>query len=504
MACPISKSQTERFDSLYFCASGVSNAGRSISHTMQTQINAAIVWLDDLVWGRPLIILVMLVGVLLTVRLKGLQASRLPRALKLMFKNEADGKGEVTSFGALCTALSATIGTGNIVGVATAVVAGGPGALFWMIVAAFFGMATKYAEGLLAVKFRVVREDGHVLGGPFYYIENGMGKKWKWLAKLFAFFGAAAGLMGIGTITQVNGISSAVKNFFDPNDLHMAGVFGLQVSWSVIICGAIVTILAALVILGGLKRISGVAQVIVPFMAVLYVVFGLSLIILNITRLPQAVVEIVRGAFNPAAVTGGAVGSFMVAMQKGVARGIFSNESGLGSAPIAAAAARTKEPARQGLVSMTGTFLDTIVICAITGLCIVLTGAWDRGLQGVAVTTRAFQDGLPVSGEVTAFVLMVCLAFFAFTTILGWDYYSERCLEYLCNGNMAAVKVFRYLYLLMVFVGPYMTVAAVWNIADIFNGLMAFPNLVALLALNGVTVRETRDYFKRLKAGETE
>jgi AGCS family alanine or glycine:cation symporter len=468
---------------------------------MSTQINAAIGWLDNLVWGLPLIILVMFVGILLTVRMKGLQVKHLPKALKFMFRNEADGTGEVTSFGALCTALSATIGTGNIVGVATAVVAGGPGALFWMIVAAFFGMATKYAEGLLAIKYRVVKENGHVLGGPFYYIENGMGKKWKWLAKLFAFFGAAAGLMGIGTITQVNGISSAVKNFFDPNDLHLVSIFGMQISWAVVICGIIVTILAALVIIGGLKRISSVSQVIVPFMAIIYIVFGLSVIILNITKVPEAIVLIVKGAFNPAAVTGGLVGTFIIAMQKGVARGIFSNESGLGSAPIAAAAAQTKEPARQGLVSMTGTFIDTIIICTITGLCIVLTGAWNAGLQGVAVTTKAFQDGLPINGDITAFILMVCLAFFAFTTILGWDYYSERCLEYFCNGNMTVVKIFRYLYILAVFVGPYMTVAAVWNIADIFNGLMAFPNLVALLALNGVVVKETKDFFKRLKAG---
>lgn len=466
---------------------------------MQEQINAVIIWMADKVCGLPLIVLIGLTGILLTVRLRGLQICRLPNAFRYMFEKESGSSGEISSFGALCTALSATIGTGNIVGVATAVVAGGPGALFWMIVAAFFGMATKYAEGLLAVKFRVIGEDGHILGGPFYYIENGMGQNWKWLAKLFAFFGATAAVMGIGTITQINGISSAVKNFFDPETRFALHIFGMEYSWAIVITAVLVTAFAALVILGGLKRISKVAQVVVPFMAVLYVVFGLGVILLNITQLPAAVLMIVKGAFNPSAVTGGVIGSMTVALQKGVARGIFSNESGLGSAPIAAAAAQTNEPARQGLVSMTGTFIDTIIICTITGLSIVLTGAWNTGLEGVAVTTYAFQKGLPINPSVSAFLLMLCLVFFAFTTILGWNYYGERCLEYLCNGNMTAVRVYRYFYILSVFIGPYLTVAAVWNIADVFNGLMAFPNLVALLTLNGVVVRETKDYFKRLQ-----
>lgn len=466
-------------------------------------INDFLSTVDNLVWGVPLMVLILAGGLLLTVRLGLLQVRKLPLALKWMIKNEeeAEGaKGEISSFAALCTALSATIGTGNIVGVATAVGAGGPGALFWMIVAAFFGMATKYSEGLLAVKYRVVAEDGHSLGGPFYYIERGMGAKWKWLAKLFAFFGVCVGLFGIGTFSQVNGIASAVNGFFDPNNQHSVKILPFlgEYSWSVVIASLILAFCVAAVLIGGVKRIASVSQVIVPFMAIIYVVFVVILVICNITEVPAAIVTIVKAAFNPKAVTGGVVGSMIVAMQKGVARGIFSNEAGLGSAPIAAAAAQTKEPVRQGLVSMTGTFIDTIVICTLTGLSIVLTGAWQvEGLEGVQVTTYAFQNGLPFPAEVSSFILMLCLVFFAFTTILGWDYYSERCLEYLSGGNMKHVKVYRWIYILAVFIGPYMTVSAVWTIADIFNGLMAIPNMIALFALSGVVVKETRDFFRR-------
>lgn len=466
-------------------------------------INDFLSTVDNLVWGVPLMVLILAGGLLLTVRLGLLQVRKLPLALKWMIKNEeeAEGaRGEITSFAALCTALSATIGTGNIVGVATAVGAGGPGALFWMIVAAFFGMATKYSEGLLAVKYRVVAEDGHSLGGPFYYIERGMGAKWKWLAKLFAFFGVCVGLFGIGTFSQVNGIASAVNGFFDPNNQNSVKILPFlgEYSWSVVIASLILAFCVAAVLIGGVKRIASVSQIIVPFMAIIYVVFVIILVICNITEVPAAIVTIVKAAFNPRAVTGGVVGSMIVAMQKGVARGIFSNEAGLGSAPIAAAAAQTKEPVRQGLVSMTGTFIDTIVICTLTGLSIVLTGAWQvEGLEGVQVTTYAFQNGLPFPAEVSSFILMLCLVFFAFTTILGWDYYSERCLEYLSGGNMKHVKVYRWIYILAVFIGPYMTVSAVWTIADIFNGLMAIPNMIALFALSGVVVKETKDFFRR-------
>ena len=314
---------------------------------MLDQINQIITVIQGAVWGLPLIILILFTGFLLTVRLGLLQVRHLGKALKFMVKNEEEGHGEVSSFGALCTALSATIGTGNIAGVATALAAGGPGALFWMVVAAFFGMATKYAEGLLAIKYRTVDGDGHVLGGPFYYIENGMGKNWKWLAKIFAFFGACVGLFGIGTFTQVNSIASAVTNFFDPEAVNTVALFGREYSWATVITCIVLTVCVGLVVLGGIKRIAKVSEFVVPFMAVLYVVLGVIIIVTNIEAVPGAIVSIVKSAFTGSALAGGVMGTMVMAMQQGIARGIFSNESGLGSAPIAAAAALTKETARQ-------------------------------------------------------------------------------------------------------------------------------------------------------------
>ena len=463
------------------------------------------------VWGVPLIAGIFVTGLILTCVLRFTHLFNLKEAFRIMFSGEEGecASGEVSQFGALCTALSATIGTGNIVGVATAIGTGGPGALFWMEVAAFFGMATKYAEGLLAVKYREVTTDGHILGGPFYYIEKGLGGRWKWLAVLFAFFGVTAGIMGIGTITQINGITSAVQRFFDPafNPADMATgirLFGTTYSVATVVSGVVVTACVALVVIGGLKRIAKVSTVVVPFMAIFYLLTIAFLLLGNLSKVTGAIELIVRAAFNPSAFTGGMVGTIFIAMQKGVARGIFSNEAGLGSAPIAAAAARTNEPVRQGLVCMTGTFIDTIVICTMTGLAIVVTGAWDPslGLTGADITIEAFKRGLaflgPNSGVVATFFLMTALAFFAYTTILGWDYYSEKCLEYLVGPRRQwAVKAFRVLYVAVVFVGPYLTVSVVWGIADVFNGLMAFPNLVALLLLSPVVWRTTKSYLSR-------
>ncbi len=456
----------------------------------------------DFVWGVPLIVLILSAGIFLTVR-TGFIQRRLLLAFRYLFNEEEDGKGEISAFASLCTALSATIGTGNIVGVATAVgvLAGGPGALFWMWAAALFGMATKYAEGFLAVKYRTVDEDGHVLGGPFYYIENGMGKKWKWLGKTFAFFGACVGLLGIGTFSQVNGIASAVTGFFDPEGKNTVAVFGTEYSVVTVITAFVLAICAGLVIIGGIKRISGVSQIIVPFMAILYILAVLTLLICNIEKLPGAIGEIFSGAFGIRAASGGMLGAMLMSMKSGVARGIFSNEAGLGSAPIAAAAAKTKEPVRQGLISMTGTFIDTMVICTMTGLSIIMMGSWsDSSLEGVQVTTDAFSRGLSfLPSGAAAFIIMICLVFFAFTTILGWDYYGERCLEYLSGKSKAAVKIYRVLYIAAVFIGPYMTVSAVWTIADILNGLMALPNLAALFALSGVISKETKEYFLEVR-----
>ena len=473
---------------------------------MFNAINNFLETLDSLVWGVPLIVLILFTGLLLTIRLGGMQFAKLGMAFSLMFKNDKSGKkGEVSSFGALCTALSATIGTGNIVGVATAIAAGGPGALFWMWLAALVGTATKYAECMLAVKYRTVAKDGHIIGGPFYYIEKGMGAKWKWLASIFAVFGVMVGLFGIGTFTQINGITSAIKGFFDPNSVNTISLFGMDYSIVTVISGIILTICVALVLIGGLKRISSVAQVVVPFMAIFYILCGVLIILLNLNKIPNAFVQIFQGAFGLKAAAGGALGAMMVAMQKGIARGIFSNEAGIGSAPIAAAAAKVDEPVKQGLVSMLGTVIDTLMICTMTGLAIIVTGAFKvEGLEGANVTSYAFQKGLPFPTQFSAFLLMCCLVFFAFTTILGWNYYSEKCLEYLTGENTKAVRVYRWLYIFCVFIGPYMTVSAVWTIADIVNGLMAIPNLIALIALNGVVVADTKAYFNKLKADKTD
>lgn len=462
--------------------------------------------IDSWVWGVPLIVLILATGVILTVRTEGIQFKKLARALKSIMQKPSSENGEVSSFAALCTALSATIGTGNIVGVATAIAAGGPGALFWMWLAALLGMATKYAECMLAVKYREVKADGHVLGGPFLTIEKGLGPKFKWLAKLFAVFAVCAGLLGIGTMTQINGITSAVNGAFDPNNVCAVSLFGRDVSISVIIAGVIVTVCVALVVIGGLKRISRVATIVVPFMAVLYIVLGLFVILFNFSKIDWAFQEIFRTAFGTRAAVGGALGAMIVAMQKGVARGIFSNEAGLGSAPIAASAAQVEEPVAQGLVSMTGTFIDTIIICTITGLTIVIAGEGYWGaFTGVELSTKAFQalycgmfaGGAPALSAVIKFAIMICLIFFAFTTILGWDYYSERCLEYLCGGNAKIVLAYRWLYIAAVFIGPYMTISAVWTIADITNALMALPNIVSLIALSGVVASMTKEYFKK-------
>lgn len=465
---------------------------------MADNFSAVLDTIDGLVWGIPLIVLILFTGLLLTIRLKGVQFIHLGEAFKLMFRNDNSGQdGEVSSFAALCTALSATIGTGNIVGVATAIVAGGPGALFWMWIAAIVGTATKFAECMLAVKYRSIAEDGHIVGGPFYYIEKGMGENWKWLAKTFAFLGMICAVMGIGTITQINGITSAVKGFFDPDDTNVVNILGHPYSIAIVVSGILVTLCVTLVLIGGLKRISNVAQVVVPFMAVLYITCGIAIILLNITKVPAAFAEIVQSAFGMRAAAGGAFGAMMMAMQKGIARGIFSNEAGIGSAPIAAAAAKVDDPVQQGLVSMLGTVIDTLIICTMTGLAIVITGSWNVGLEGVAVSTRAFQKGLPLPEQAGAFILMICLVFFAFTTILGWNYYAERCLEYLTGENSKAIGVYRWIYIISVFIGPYLTVSAVWTVADIFNGLMALPNLIALIALSGISAKEVMRYRQR-------
>lgn len=465
--------------------------------------------IDGYVWGIPTIILILATGIVCTIASGGIQFTKLGRAFKGIFKKNT-GAGELSGFAALCTALSATIGTGNIVGVGTAIVAGGPGALFWMWLAAILGTATKYAECMLAIKYREKAEDGHILGGPFYTIEKGMGPKWKWLAVLFALFAALAGIMGIGTMTQINGITDAIQDAFDPSKSNVVfTLWNKDITLSTIIGGAIVTVAVALVVIGGIKRISKVAEKVVPAMAIIYVFLGLSVLIMNATKIPAAFALIFKSAFGWRAVAGGTAGYIFKqvtdSMQKGIARGIFSNEAGLGSAPIAAAPVQTDEPVEQGLVNMTGTVIDTLIICTMTGLAIVIgfygdilvSPDWNAGIEGAALTATALSRVLGGDGHSVQFLLVLCLTFFAFTTILGWDYYAEKCLEYLSGGKMWLVKIYRWLYILAVAIGPYLAIQVVWDIADIFNALMAIPNCIALIALAGVVRKETKGYFER-------
>ena len=436
--------------------------------------------IDSFVWGPPLLVLLVGTGILLTIRLGLLQVFKLPEALKLIFSAKNDGHGDVNSFKALCTALAATVGTGNIVGVATAIKAGGPGALFWMWVAAFFGMATKYAECLLAVKYRTVDANGNISGGPMYYIEKGMGEKYKPLAIMFAAFGILCAYFGIGTFAQVNSIVEITQ--------ISAGI-------PVIYTGIALTVVVAAVTIGGLKSIATVASKVVPGMAALYFLTTVGIMIVFADQVPNAIATVLNSAFTTTAAQGGFLGAtVMLAMRSGVARGVFSNESGLGSAPIVAAAAKTKWAAEQGLVSMTGTFIDTIIICTLTGLSLVVTGVWCGDLNGAAMTESAFTMAFPGFGSL---LLLVGLVLFAFTTILGWNYYGERCVEYLIG--VKAILPYRIIFILLIACGPFLKLEEIWVLADIVNGLMAIPNLIALLALSGVVVAETKAYQKHLQ-----
>ncbi|AKP43227.1 TPA: sodium:alanine symporter family protein [Clostridioides difficile] len=440
---------------------------------------------DAFIWGPPLLVLLVGTGILLTVKLGVVQITKLPRALKLIFSAENKGSGDVSSFAALCTALAATVGTGNIVGVATAIKAGGPGALFWMWIAAFFGMATKYSEGVLAIKYRTKDKNGQVSGGPMYYIVNGMGEKWRPLAIFFAISGILVALLGIGTFTQVNSITDAINNSFgiDPR-----------------ITGVVLAVFVALVVFGGLKSISNVATKIVPFMAVIYVVICGIILISFWNKIPETFMLIIKSAFTPTAATGGFLGATMsLAIRNGIARGVFSNESGLGSAPIAAAAAKTEWPAEQGLISMTGTFIDTIIICTLTGFSLVISGVWCSDLNGAVMTQAAFNGAIPTFGPI---LLTISLTLFAFTTILGWSYYGERCFEFLFG--VKGMNGYRTVFVAMVLLGAFLKLEVVWIIADIVNGLMAIPNLIALLALSPIIVSETKKYFEHINSPENQ
>ena len=438
----------------------------------------------DVIWGPGMLTLLLGTGIYLTIGLKGISITKIPYAFKQLFKGrKGSGEGEISPFNALMTALSSTVGTGNIVGVATAIALGGPGALFWMWCAAVIGLATKYAEAVLAVHYRETDVLGKKVGGPMYYIKNGLGENWKWLGMLFAFFGALAGF-GLANTVQSNAVSQILEsNFHVPT----------------LVSGLVMSILVGVVLLGGIKRIAEVAGKLVPLMAVIYLLATMSILILNAAAVPAAVVLIVDTAFNGAAATGGFVGaSIMLALQSGVARGVFSNESGLGSAPIAHAAAETNSPVRQGSIAMLGTFIDTLIICTMTGLVLVVTGVWDGELYGAAMTSAAFSSQLPF-GDI---ILTLCIILFGFTTMLGWSYYGERCAEFLLGPKV--IVPFRVLWVAGIFLGTQMSLELVWKISDVLNGMMAIPNLIALVFLAPVVFRLSKEYFAEEEQTESD
>jgi alanine or glycine:cation symporter, AGCS family len=458
------------------------------------QIESFLADLAGLVWGPWLLVLLLGTHLFLTIRLRFIQRYTF-KAIRLSLARKREGSGDISHFGALMTALAATVGTGNIVGVATAVSLGGPGAVLWMWLTGVFGIATKYSEAVLAVKYRVATPSGQMAGGPMYALERGL--KWRWLAVLFAFFTAIAAF-GIGNMVQANSISEMLQ---EPAHLP-AFLGGAQISISKWHSGAVMTALTAVVILGGIKSIARVCELLVPFMAIFYCLGCAIILVMRHEVMPETVGIILKSAFTGQAAVGGFVGAgILQAMRYGVARGLFSNESGLGSAPIVAAAAQTKNPVRQALVSSTGTFWDTVVICLMTGLVVVSSGNWQEGLKGVALTRAAFQT----LGSIGPLILSVGLLTFVFSTILGWSYYGEKACEYLLGSR--AIFPYRICWVVAVMIGSVVKLQAVWDFADTANALMAVPNLIALLGLNAVIVAETRKYLwqNRLDedAGET-
>jgi alanine or glycine:cation symporter, AGCS family len=441
-------------------------------------------WLNGIVWGPPMLILIVGTGVFLTVRTNFLQVGKFGFAMKetlfkLFSKEEVSTEGDITPFQALSTALAATIGTGNIAGVATAIAIGGPGAVFWMWISAFFGMATKFAEVVLAIRYREKNELGNWVGGPMYYIVSGLGKNWKWLAVVFSAFGALAAF-GIGNMVQANSVAAALEATFNVPPL---------------VSGIVLAIAAGAVILGGLQRIAKVTEKIVPFMAVFYIIGAAIILLLHLPQIPGAFALIFQHAFTPKAGVGGFAGAtVMMAMRFGVARGVFSNEAGLGSAPIAHAAARTDHPVRQGLWGVFEVFADTIVICSMTALVIIATGVWDSGVTGAALTTAAFNDGLPGPGGI---IVAVGILFFAFSTLLSWAYYGEKCAEFILGSGFN--KIYRIIWLPLIVLGAIGSLTLIWDVADTLNGLMAIPNLIALLGLSGVIVKLTKEFFEKEK-----
>lgn len=439
-------------------------------------INSVVGWVNGVVWGPPMLILILGVGAFMQISLKLMPILRMPHGFRLLAKGrKGTGEGQISPFNALMTALSATIGTGNIAGVATAVFLGGPGALFWMWMTALVGMATKYSEAVLAVKFRERDEAGNYVGGPMYYIKNGLGQKWAWLGAAFAIFGAIAAF-GIGNGVQANGVAQVLE-----------ANFGFNTS----VTGVVLMVLTGAVILGGITRIGAVAGALVPFMAVSYVTIGLIVLMLNADQLGNALNLVFTHAFTSTAAEGGFAGAAVwAAIRFGVARGVFSNEAGLGSAPIAHAAAETKGPVNQGLIAMLGTFIDTIIVCSITGLAIITSGVWTSGESGAALTSLAFETTLPGFG---GYMIAISLSIFAFTTIIGWSYYGEKCVGYLMGAKV--LLTYRVLWIAMIYFGATADLGFIWLLADTLNAMMALPNLIAIALLSPVVIKVTQEFF---------
>ncbi|QIA65132.1 amino acid carrier protein [Vibrio astriarenae] len=448
-------------------------------------LNQLVGTINGIVWGVPMLVLILGVGIFLSIGLKFMPLFNIPNAFRLLWsgREKFKEKGEIPPFQALMTAMSATVGTGNIAGVATAVFIGGPGALFWMWITALFGLATKYAEAVLAVKYREKDSKGRYLGGPMYYIKNGMGEKWAWLGTLFAIFGTFA-CFGIGNGVQSNSIAQVLESNFE---------------FSPLIVGIITMVLAGAVIIGGLKRIGAFAGALVPVMAIAYVICGVIILGANASALPGAFALVIEQAFSPTSAQGGFAGATVwMAIRFGVARGVFSNEAGLGSAPIAHASAQTNDPVRQGLIAMLGTFLDTLVICTITGMVIIVSGQWTSGADGAALTSAAFGQVIPGVGN---YIVAISLSVFAFTTIVGWSVYGERCASYLFGNK--AILPFRVIFVLALPVGATMELSFVWLLSDTLNAMMAIPNLIALAVLSPVVFALTKSYFSKDDKGET-
>lgn len=459
--------------------------------------------LSDIAWGTPLIVILLVASLYLTIKLRGIQITKIGSYIKAMFKKDTTKEGEVSSFGALCIALSATIGTGNIVGVATSICLGGPGALFWLVIGTILGLSLKYAEGFLAIKYRKVNSDKTINGGPFAYIEYGFKEKHpkfgKALAIIFAIIASITALFGIGTLAQVNSITEAIDNVFLGSNIKSFEILGKDISIVVIIAGIIITVISAIVIFGGIKRLTKVCTFIVPVMAVIYISSCFIILLLNIASIPSAIILVIKCAFVPKAVLGSAVGfTFRLAIKNGIAKGLFSSEAGLGSAPIALATSNSNSPVEQGMSLMGGT-LVTLIICTMTGLAIILTNSYqDPNLEGINTTILAFQKGLPIPDVICSLILLFSIFFFAFTTIIGWNMYGIRSISYVTK-NKTVHFIYQIAYILTIFIAPYLTVKVIWNIADITCALMVIPNLIAIVYLANEVSKDTSKYFKNRK-----